>query len=82
MRSQRGSPAVRLQACQMLCVAVAGPTVAATQQTTGLKRVNLNDNCFLLAHSLSPCSSPVSDEIAASVRLAQSYTLRHLCHFV
>ena len=71
-----------VQACQMLCVAVAGPSVAATQRTTGLKCLSLNDNCFLPAHSLSPCASPVSDEIAASVRLAQSYTLWYLCHIV
>ena len=62
---------MRLQACQMLYVAVAGPSVAATQQTTGPRCVSLNDNRFLLAHSLSPCASPVSDEIAASVQLAQ-----------
>ena len=32
MRSQRGNPAVRLQACQMLCVAVAGPSVVLHRQ--------------------------------------------------
>ena len=80
MRSQRGNPAVRLQACQMLCVAVAGPGVAAPQQTTGLKCVYLNDNCFLLAHSLSPCASPVSDEIGERTTRPELYPSAPVSH--
>ena len=55
------------------------------QEARRIRRTALGSSkqaIHVCSDSLSPCASAVSDEIAASVWLAQSYTLRHLCHIV